>query len=852
MENLTAPETYDGLIISSHRVRDAKSKKAAQDSTYGWQPVSLTAEEWIQKLEEGRTIQPSLYVPKSPGKYTHAKKYWKGTHFICTDADHIKGVDFDTDGNDLNPDGLDPWTEDKQLCVLFPDLANDVYAASQSVNSMSNEKPPPHRRYRLTFLFDQMIMSEEHYLQVLKWLIDKYPIISREVRAPIQPVFGNAREGYNEAYIAGNILPLPPYVEPEPKPEPKPAKSPKPAKTGLGVREYLDKHGKKYEVATAKEAEYPQAVFVECPGKSKHTNPTARDATMVWQDPQKGYCFSCQHKSCGIEDWNDYRKAAKLPEPKQKKDATPQEEGDAYQGLPRIMVNDLDGEVRLTPNISDEAWDTLQKAGFESTRILERGGLLGTVQNNGVDGYGWESMKEGLLTGILSRHAVFMRYEKEKDEGEIFTVYRKLASPPNAVVKDLFCYQASSDARAFPNLKAIWESPFLFDGKIVKDIGYHEPSGIFRTGNADVKLTMPESSEQALQILTDLLSDFPFADDADRENALAIPLTLIVRPSFELTDMTPLFSVNASSPGTGKSELCKALIAIVTGTVASSQKLSQVEEEARKAMFAKLVSGSSYCVFDNIDERKPLDSAVLAGYVSEPRHSDRPMGLTEIVTVENRMLAIYNGNNIEAKFDLVDRGVLIQLESPKERAHERKFKHERLVQHIQENQGKYLGALIYMVQKWIDAGMPYSDHQHRMRHWARVVGGIMGANGFGKNLNGNAMKFRREADTESADWARAFGAIYDQFEGEEWSVSDIFDIGSFRNAYYDKGKHFPEVGDNLLGAYIQDRSRTDNGRKKSLGKLLTKRVGQTLGGYKLIKTGTLHRTIHYKLEKQEM
>ena len=35
---------------------------------------------------------------------THAKAYWHGTHFICADADYIRGVEF-TDKLQLDPDG---------------------------------------------------------------------------------------------------------------------------------------------------------------------------------------------------------------------------------------------------------------------------------------------------------------------------------------------------------------------------------------------------------------------------------------------------------------------------------------------------------------------------------------------------------------------------------------------------------------------------------------------------------------------------------------------------------------------------------------------------------------------------
>ena len=49
---------------------------------------------WVSELEKGHTIQPSLFVKNTDGKYTHAEDYWQETYFVCLDADNIQGVDF--------------------------------------------------------------------------------------------------------------------------------------------------------------------------------------------------------------------------------------------------------------------------------------------------------------------------------------------------------------------------------------------------------------------------------------------------------------------------------------------------------------------------------------------------------------------------------------------------------------------------------------------------------------------------------------------------------------------------------------------------------------------------------------
>ena len=131
---------FDGIVISSHRVKDSESKEQATKSLVDWKPQQLTAIEWIRHLEQGHTIQPSLFTPKANGKYTHASNFWKQTNFICCDADNIKGVEFLTDNTDKNPDGVDPFSSETGLSELYPTLKDKAFAIGQSLPSMSKEK----------------------------------------------------------------------------------------------------------------------------------------------------------------------------------------------------------------------------------------------------------------------------------------------------------------------------------------------------------------------------------------------------------------------------------------------------------------------------------------------------------------------------------------------------------------------------------------------------------------------------------------------------------------------------------------------------------------------------------------
>ena len=205
---------YNGIFIPTHHTLDADSKKEASGSLTGWQPAELTPEEWIEKLTLGQTIQPSTFTPRADGTFTHSIENWVETYFVCADADHIKGIEFDDYGNDKNPNGIDPFTDPRHLFEICTTLHHKVWAIIESVSSMSDAKPPQHRRYRLIFLFDEPIKTPEQYHAILLDFSKEYPIIPPEKRSPAQPVFGNARKETSRSHIFWKTLSITDYPIP--------------------------------------------------------------------------------------------------------------------------------------------------------------------------------------------------------------------------------------------------------------------------------------------------------------------------------------------------------------------------------------------------------------------------------------------------------------------------------------------------------------------------------------------------------------------------------------------------------------------------------------------------------------
>ena len=306
MTSTNAAQTYQGLIITRHHVVDSESKEKASYSLSGWENVGHTAPAWIRALENGHTIQPSLFKPQTDGTFTHTKEHWQSTHFVCADGDNFQGVERNTDGTEKNPDGIPFWTGIKVLGDKFPELKNEVYAVGQSVSSMQGETP--HRRYRLIFVFDKPICSEAHYEQILSTLAKRYPIISPGKRSPAQPVFGNARKHFSKYHICEpeNILQLDdfPFIKPIETERNKAQGALKLDAPTQTLDEYLNAHQIAY-TQTPEQGKY----FVDCPYKASHTGAKqGKTDSYVFDDGK--WSFHCSHSSCqagGRSTWQAFK-----------------------------------------------------------------------------------------------------------------------------------------------------------------------------------------------------------------------------------------------------------------------------------------------------------------------------------------------------------------------------------------------------------------------------------------------------------------------------------------------------------------------------------------------------------------
>ena len=841
---------FAGLIIPSHRVQNTDTKKRAEDTLFGYQFVSYTAPEWIEQLENGRTIIPGAFSPKTDGTYTHAEKYWTSTIFILCDADHIKGVEFDDNGNDKFPNGIEPWTEDGQLSIKFPDLLKEAYAVGQSVSSMGDRFDKAHRRYRIIFHFDKPITCGKHYRQIELALAAKYPIIPPIARQPAQPTFGNAREGYNKYHITGNILKLDdfPYIDPEPKASSSKTEH-KPTEQILSLREYLDKHNISYTADTKSDTRYPDRHFVKCPHSNKHTDSICREKDAFTWDDGKGFAFYCSHASCGQNTWEQFKtgygiksahggsraKAGRKSNIEKAKEAQPVKSQKPIVMLNEIIDND-EGKDVLSDKSRDEVSNEVASVIFKSSKddnFFRRDTELGSLKADN-DSLRFNAYTKEGIAGVIVRQTSLQKYR----DGDIV----KVANPPSWLASDIL---ENQDTSKLPAIDIILTHPYHNGKSLIIEDGFDPNTGAYlnqKKKELDLDLDK-HSAKDDIQLWRDWLCDFPFESESDFENAIGYMLTIMIRPGLPIGEVSPMFLITAPREGVGKTLLADVLTAAVTGIPTENRTLGSKNDEIKKELGAALRTAPEVVVFDNVESSKRLDSAVLASVVTQVRGRFRILGVSEEMSYDNRSTMLYTGSNIELTIELVKRAAAIRLEDTGIAEKDRKVKVENILSETLRRHTEFISSLTRMVKRWIESEKETTEPLHRMRQWSKDIFSILKANNLGEHFLKNTDEVMLTTGDEFTTWSNAFKAIAESLgkqATEGFTAADVFTILSHEDNVYspeDSNKQGETVfgeGENILGEYVTGHK--DQSRKISLGKLLRSKTGAIYGGYKLIDT----------------
>jgi len=496
--------------------------------------------------------------------------------------------------------------------------------------------------------------------------------------------------------------------------------------------------------------------------------------------------------------------------------------------LPKIVVNN-----RHLREVTAEALSALA-ARNDPPELFVRAGRLVRVREdeNGIPEI--QVMEDSHVKGRLARVADFVR-TTEKGETRV--------NPPDWAVKDV----QALERWPFPALTAVVEVPIMRpDGTIAGAAGYDPQTRLYYRPAKGFEMPKiaesptPSDTQAAIKLLDEAVGEFPYEDGASAANTLALMLTPLVRPA--VAGPVPLALIDKPQAGTGGSLLAETVAVIGSGHTAEMLGAPRDEEEWRKQITAKLAAGATMITVDNVEGA--LHAPSLSRALTARTWTDRVLGRSETITVDQRATWVATGNNIQLRGDLPRRCYSIRLDARESRPWQREnFKHPDLLSWVAKNRGRLIHALLTLARAWFAAGKPKAENLPRLgsfEAWAETVGGMVAFAGIPDFL-GNLEELYDKADAGGAEWE---GFLYTWWE--ELDASKAITVADLTKRIDDNDTLKEALPGDLAEAF--DKSTGSFSRK--LGTALAKRAGTHYGedGMHIVRAGEFRRAVRWKLE----
>jgi hypothetical protein len=500
-----------------------------------------------------------------------------------------------------------------------------------------------------------------------------------------------------------------------------------------------------------------------CPFDANHNGTSA--AIFLSTAGRPGY--RCLHRGCNGKRFGDlarYLGDPRLELTEQRISALSRsEDRDADNSpLPNIRINDR--ELR---DLRADCVVALNRTN-NPPYIYMRGGIPAYIVADETHALSIKPVSPDVMANFLTNQANFHR--------KVPMAPAVRVPPPTEAIKAVL---ASSAAElGFPSLEEIIHAPSLReDGSVIDTPGYDIRSRLYYTPAPD--LCVPEIPDcpredqvsSALDLIKDLLTDFPFTGEASLAHAIAALMTPVLRAG--IAGAVPVAIIDASVSGSGKSLLADVISIIATGKPAPMFSVPKNSEEWRKQFTAIVLAGMPYAVFDNLNHR--LDSGEFCKVVTEARHADRILGVSKLVDMPARTTWAVTGNNVQLGGDMPRRCYWMRIEPPCADPFMRTgFKHADLKQHTREHRGRLIAAILTLARAWYAAGRPSHGVPvlGGFEGWSKMMGGILHCAKV-EGFLANAKKLFWESDDEGWEWEIFFRLLRRIFS-DDFTVAQIW------------------------------------------------------------------------------
>lgn len=328
----------------------------------------------------------------------------------------------------------------------------------------------------------------------------------------------------------------------------------------------------------------------------------------------------------------------------------------------------------------------------------------------------------------------------------------------------------------WPQLESITETPFIRpDGTVCTEAGYDATTRTYLVNTLELRVPDSPTEEDvgsAVKLLRDeWMGDLLLQSDEDRALALALAITPFVRQMFSTC---PLFVVDGNRPGTGKGLLMQIFGQLALGHPTPLNALPENDEEVRKSITSLLLMGLNVIAWDEVHQIK---GKVMSQLITSDTWSDRLLGSSTVVQLENRATFVCAGNNVGLKGDLFRRVVRIRLETDMERPQDRdaaSFRHPDLGAWTMANRAELMSAVFTLVRAWVQAGRPTpaAGGFGSFEGWYATIGGILENAGLPFSLQGTR-DWADRADEERVLWSDHLDWLERVYESSPFTVRQV-------------------------------------------------------------------------------
>lgn len=348
-------------------------------------------------------------------------------------------------------------------------------------------------------------------------------------------------------------------------------------------------------------------------------------------------------------------------------------------------------------------------------RHFVRGGAIVTVSRDEAGQQILDTVKPAALASVFETVARLMILAKS--EGELVQQPAVCSEQQAKLIQHCEAFQD-----ALPPLRLLSACPVLIerDGALVQICGYDRGSGILAiaTPADDVPL------DEAVELLSKLLSEFRFATAADKARAFAAIITPALVMGGLLGGRAPVDLGEADASQSGKGFRNKLTAAIYGQTVRTVTQKKGGVGSLEETFSTALIRGANFISLDNV--RGQIDSPAIESFVTEDSYLARVPHQAAIEVNPARVTVQLTSNRAEITPDLANRSSCVRILKQPDGYRFREYPEGDILDHVRAQQPRYLGAVFAVVRAWHEAGKPRTNEtRHDFRPWARTLDWIV-------------------------------------------------------------------------------------------------------------------------------